>query len=98
MRRDVCAERCEGVPANSFVSVRTCETSGEKSGAVELLIRRVLDAAEHRELLTSLLANTGLLRDNYDLLLSLFNNVNSLINKDTIELLKNILSSKNKVT
>jgi len=92
MRRDVCAERCESV-ADPFVSVRTCESEGltGKSGAVDLL-RRVLDAGEHTELLSSLMANTGLLRDNYDLIVSLFSNV---VNKDTIDILRNLLVKKN---
>lgn len=99
MRRDARAEVCQNF-VDPFTSVRTCEfehlNGGGGSVAVEL-VKRVLDAGDHKELFSTLLANAGVLRDNYDLIVSLLGNMNSLVNKDTtITLLKSILDNFSK--
>lgn len=96
MRRSVCAQRSRPLTDN-FVSVRTIESGrATKSGVVLELIRRLLDTNNQKELINYALCNTNVLKENYDAIVILFSRFNAILNKETLDIIKNIISAYKK--
>ncbi|AKN63426.1 hypothetical protein AsGV152 [Agrotis segetum granulovirus] len=90
-RRD--AEEKRGVSID-FISVRTCERNANSyddntvgSGLKEI-VARLMDGRDHQDLIRFLINNAHLLRENYDTIMTVIGNVNSLLSNGSVESLK----------